>query len=88
MRLPGPQGDFVGRKTEVVNDQLERRKAGVQQGLEMPVVLHPLGQGVADQDDPVSLFEHQLGFRGCVRRGSARGRHAQKQRNYCAYPQR
>ena len=62
----GRKRELVGRIAQVVNHQLELGKAGVQQGLEVPVVLHPLGQRVADQDDPISLAEHQLGFRGGV----------------------
>ena len=64
MRLARPQGQFVGRIAQVVDHQLEVGEAGVQQRLEVPVILHPLGQSVADHDDPVTLSQLQLCGRG------------------------
>ena len=60
MGLARPQGQLVGRIAQVVDHQLELGEAGVQQRLEVAVILHPLGQRVADQDDPVALFELEL----------------------------
>src|SRR5579875_1919047 len=51
--LARPEGNLVGRPAQVVEDQLVLRESAVKQRLEMAVILHPLGQGVADEDDPV-----------------------------------
>ena len=44
----------------------------VEQGLEVAEILHPLGQGVADDDDPVALVEAQCGRSSAARRRSRR----------------
>ena len=60
MGLARPERELVGRIAQVVDNQLELREAGVQQRLKMPVILHPLGQRVADQDDPVPFLKLEL----------------------------
>ena len=60
MGLARPQRQLVGRIAQVVHDQLELGEAGVEQRLKVPVILHPLGQRVADQDDPVPFVKFEL----------------------------
>ena len=60
MGLARPQGELVGRIAQVVDHQLELGEAGVQRRLKVAVILHSLGERVADQDDPVTLFELEL----------------------------
>ncbi len=58
----GAERELVGRPAEVVEDQVEPGEAALEQRLEVPEVLHPLGQGVADQDDPVAFPEFEPGL--------------------------
>ena len=51
----GRKRQLVGRIAQVVDHQLQLGEPAVEQGLEVAVILHPLGQRVADQDDPVAL---------------------------------
>ena len=75
---PGTKGQFVGRPAEVVDDEFEVGESAVEQGLEAAKVLHPLGQGVADDDDPVPLFEFQGGGVGVASGPGGRGDHRQR----------
>ena len=66
----GPQRQFVGRPAEVVDDQLQLREAAVQQRFPVAEILHPLGQRVADEDDPVAVLQiERRGFGGVGQAG-------------------
>ncbi len=73
MRLPRPQFQLVGRIAQVVEHQLKVREAAMKKGLEVRVILHPLGQRVADQDDAIALLQYQPGFLGSQRAVAAEG---------------
>jgi len=59
VRAPRPQIDLVRRPTEVADDESLAGKAALQRGLEVAVVLHPLGQRVADDDQLVTFVDRQ-----------------------------
>ncbi len=59
MGLARAEGQLVGRVSQVVDDQLELGEPAMQEGLEVAVILHPLGQGVTDDDDPIALAQLQ-----------------------------
>ena len=67
-----PNGQFIARETEVANDELVRGKPSVEISLEPAVVLHAVGQGVADDRDVIARldFDH-VGSKKCGR-GEAR----------------
>ena len=51
------QIDLVGRPAQIADDQFFVRKAALQQSLEVSVVLHPLGQRVANDHDFVARID-------------------------------
>jgi hypothetical protein len=61
-----PQADreFVGRPAEVAHVEFMLWESGVQQRLEVPEILHPLGEGVAHDHDMVVWLEFEPGRLG------------------------
>ena len=49
-----PEGQFVAGEAEVADDELVLGKAGLEVGLQPAVVLHPVGEGVADDRDMIA----------------------------------
>ena len=52
-----PLGQLVTREAKVSNHEIVPGKAAVQHGLQPAVVLHPLGQGIADDGNAVALVK-------------------------------
>jgi hypothetical protein len=61
-----PRGHFVAAEAEVAHYELVLREPRLQQRLQPAVVLHPLGEGVADDADVVFLSELERGGRGAA----------------------
>ena len=73
---PQPDREFVGRPAEVADVKLLPGKPRMEKRLEIPEILHPLGEGVADENHMVVRAEFE---RGRIR-GHRPGQAGQNQR--------
>ena len=64
-----PDGQLVRREAEVAEGQVELGKTAVKVGLQPAVVLHAVGEGIAEDADVVPLAEFQPGRGGLRRQG-------------------
>jgi hypothetical protein len=71
--VPQPDGQLVRGVPEVADGEVEVGVAGVEQGFEPPVVLHAVGERVADDADVVALLQLERGDGRRVRGGRGRG---------------
>ena len=69
------QIDFIAREAEIAEHQFVAGKTGVGHGFQPTIVLHPIGERVADDADVFALLEFQ---RGRVSRGRGQGREESK----------
>ncbi len=71
---PWPMVDPVPGEPVIAYHELQIRQGGLQVGLEPPVVLHPVREGVPDQDDVIPRRELDLRSRTSDHRNQAQDR--------------